>query len=161
MPQSGSPLLDLYLSYDQWKEEHDALHLRLRELCNLMRWNPGNYDQPCWDSHFRKVHGMFVDFMKDWRNHLVKERKVIYPIARTAICGGKMGPSAVLEQEDAIAGQFYEAYLQGVEEGESPENCLSRLLQVLLIIAEHFRMEDETVVPAAERLMDEIEYIGS
>jgi hemerythrin-like domain-containing protein len=162
MPQQvTSPLFELYLRYDQWKEEHDDLHDRLRELCNLMRWNPGNFDYPFWGTHHRNVHDKFVAFMEDWQKHLAQEQEIIYPIARAAICGGRMGPAAVLEQEDAIAKQFYEAYLQAVEKVDSPEDCLSLLLQVLMIIAEHFRVEDETLVPAVERLMDEIEYIGS
>lgn len=161
MEKSETPLLELYMSYDQWKEEHEALHARLRELSNLMRWNPGNFDYPSWGPHLHKVHVKFVSFMEVWQNHLVKERKIMYPIARFAICGGRMGPVAVLEQEAAIAGNFYDAYLQAMEQEEPPEECLSLLHQVLMIIAEHFRVEDEMLVPAAERLMDEIEYSGS
>ncbi|MFB9278610.1 hemerythrin domain-containing protein [Cohnella cellulosilytica] len=162
MPHTvNSPLYDLYMRYDQWKEEHDALYDRLLELCRLMRWNPGNFDYPFWGAHHRGVHEKFVAFMTDWKAHLSKEKQVIYPIAKSAICGGRMGPAAVLEQEDAIACQFYDAYMAAVGSGESPEECLSRLLQVLMIVAEHFRVENETVVPAAERLLEEIEYIGS
>jgi hemerythrin-like domain-containing protein len=162
MPHAvNSPLYALYMRYDQWKEEHDALYGRLLELCKLMRWNPGNFDYPFWGTHHRNVHEKFIPFMNDWQAHLAREKEIIYPIAKSAICGGRMGPAAVLEQEDAIAGQFYEAYLAAVKAEESPEDCLSRLLQVLMIIAEHFRVENETVVPAAERLLEEIEYIGS
>ncbi len=162
MPQAvNSPLYELYMRYEQWKEGHDALYDRLLELCRLMRWNPGNFDYPFWEIHHRGVHEKFVAFMDDWQKHLSKEKQIIYPFAKTAICGGKIGPAAVLEQEDAISRQFYEAYLTAVAGGESPEDCLSRLLQVLMIITEHFRVENETIVPAAERLMDSIEYIGS
>ncbi|MCD9020686.1 hemerythrin domain-containing protein [Cohnella silvisoli] len=161
MTQQNSPLLELYLTYDQWKEEHDTLHGRLLELCRLMKWNPGNYVYPDWSTHHRKVRESFLPFMRDWQQHLAKERKMIYPIAKSAICGGPMGPVAVLEQDGRIVDQFYEAYLQATEEGASPEDALCRLLQVLMIIAEHFRVEDEIVVPATERLMDEIEYSGS
>jgi len=156
--QARPPLVDLYLGYDQWKEQRDELRRRLQELCKLMRWNPGNFDYPYWGSHHRTVHDKFIAFMVDWQENLERNRRVLYPIAKTALCGGRMIPAAALEQEDAIAGHFYEAYLQAVNDGESPEDCLSRLHQVLLIISEHFRTEDETLVPAAERLMDEIEY---
>ncbi|XID94753.1 hemerythrin domain-containing protein [Paenibacillaceae bacterium WGS1546] len=159
--REASTLLELYMGYDRWKEEHDALQERLRELCNLMRWNPGNFDFPYWGTHHRAVHEKFVAFMADWQSHVAHERRILYPIAKSAICGGRMGPVAVLEQEDLIAEQFFNDYMQAVENEEGPEECLSRLLQVLMIIAEHFRTENETLVPAAERLMEEIEYIGS
>lgn len=161
MTHSGSPLLDLYLSYDQWKDEHDALRDKLKQLCVKMRWNPGNFDYPYWGTHLRQVHDDFMPFMAEWRTHLATERKIVYPIAKNAGCGGRMGQATVLEQEDRIAMQFYESYLESLANGEPAAESLSRLLQVLFIISERFRVEDETIVPAAERLMDEIEYIRS
>jgi hemerythrin-like domain-containing protein len=161
MQQSNSLLLELYLTYDQWKEEHDALHARLLELCRFMRWNPDNYEYTDWESHHRKVRNLFIPFMQDWRRHLDRERKTIYPVAKNFTCGGGMGPIAVLEQDDQIATQYYEAYIQAEEEGTPPEDALSRLLQVLMVIADHFRVEDESVVPLTEKLMEEIAYSGS
>jgi hemerythrin-like domain-containing protein len=155
MERSESPLLGLYLSYDEWKEEHNALHARLLELCRLMKWKPGNREHPDWASQHRKVKEEFIPFMQDWQRHLSRERDTIYPMAKSVICGGKMGPVAVLEQDGRIAEQFYDGYLQAVKEGASSEDTLYRLLQVLMIIAEHFRVEDETVVPAADRLMQD------
>lgn len=161
MTHSGSPLLDLYLSYDQWKEEHDALRDKLNKLCVKMRWNPGNFDYPYWGTHLRQVHEDFMPFMEEWQTHLDKERTIVYPIAKYSGKGGRMGQVSVLEQDDRIALQFYESYLLSLESGEPAEESLTRLLQTLIIISEHFRVEDETIVPAAERLMEEIEYIGS
>jgi len=156
--ETRPPLVNLYLGYDQWKERHDELRGKLGELQALMRWNPGNFDYPFWGAHHRAVHGPFVAFMADWTKLAEQNRSVIYPIARTALGGGKMGLAAALEQEEAIVNQFYESYLRAVNEGEPPEDCLSRLLQVLLILSERLRTEEETVVPTAERLLDEIEY---
>jgi hemerythrin-like domain-containing protein len=161
MPHTDPPLLDLYLTYDQWKEEHDALHERLLELCRYMKWNPGNYDYSDWDAHHRKVRDQFIPFMKDWQRHLAKERETVYPVAKSVICGGRMGPVAVLEQDVKIANQFYDGYLDAVRENAPAEDVLQRLLQVLMVIAEHFRVEDETILPLTERLMLEIEYGGS
>ncbi|KIL36103.1 hypothetical protein SD71_08920 [Cohnella kolymensis] len=158
MDNSNSALLDLYLTYDQWKEEHEALYARLLELCRLMKWNPSNYEYPDWDAHHRKVRNSFIPFMLDWQRHLSKERRTIYPIAKSLTCGGRIGPVAALEQDDRIAAQFYEEYQKVTKDGTSPEDALSRLLQVLMIIAEHFRVEDETVVPATDRLMEQLEY---
>ncbi|MCC3375958.1 hemerythrin domain-containing protein [Cohnella sp. REN36] len=161
MRPTDPPLLTWYLSHDQWREEHEALHDRLLELCRMMKWNPANYDYPDWETHHQAVREKFIPFMRDWRNHLSMERKTLYPVTKTAICGGRIGPVSVLEQDERIAGQFYEAYLEAAEGEASPEDALSRLLQVLMIVAEHFRVEEEVVVPAAERLMEEIEYSGS
>jgi hemerythrin-like domain-containing protein len=159
MEHPESPLLELYLTYDEWKEEHDALQARLLDMCRLMKWNPGNYEHADWEAHHRKVKDYwFIPFMQDWQVHLAKERRTIYPIAKSVICGGKMGPAAVLEQDGRIAEVFYDEYIQAVREGASPEDALDRLLQVLMIIAEHFRVEDEMVVPVTEKLMKEIEY---
>ncbi|WP_169306716.1 hemerythrin domain-containing protein [Cohnella pontilimi] len=159
MERKDSPLLELYLNYDEWKEEHDALQSRLLELCRLMKWNPGNYEHANWEAHHRKVKDLwFLPFMRDWKRHLAKERNAIYPIAQSAICGGKMGPAAVLEQDGRIAETFFQEYLDAVKSGAPPEEALALLLQVLMIVAEHFRVEDESVVPVTEKLMEEIEY---
>ncbi|MBB6671758.1 hemerythrin domain-containing protein [Cohnella nanjingensis] len=161
MRPSNPPLLEWYLSHDQWREEHEALRDRLLELCRMMKWNPANYDYPDWEAHHLAVREKFIPFMRDWLRHLAMERRTVYPVARTAICGGRIGPVSVLEQDERIAGQFYDAYLQAAGRDASPEDALSHLLQVLIIVAEHFRVEEELVMPAAERLMEEIEYSGS
>jgi hypothetical protein len=155
------PLLDLYFAYDGWKEEHDALHARLLELCRYMRWNPSNYDMADWGAHHRKVRNLFVPFMQDWRRHVQREKQTIYPLAKSAGGGGRMGAVTALEQDDLIAEPYYRAYEKAVADGASPEDALSLLLQVLVIVAEHFRVENEIVVPFTEKLMDEIAYIGS
>ena len=158
---SRLPLLELYLTYDQWKDEHDSLHARLMELCRCVRWNPNNYDFPNWDTHHRLVRAAFIPFMQEWQTHVQRERLTIYPFAESAICGSRMGPVSVLEEEDRIVEQFYEDYLRTSEEGASPEDSLTRLMQILLIVAEHFRVEDETILPITERLMEELAYSGS
>lgn len=161
MQASESPILELYLMYDQWKEEHDALHARLLDLCKYMRWNPTNYELDDWDQHHRKVKALFEPFMRDWQMHLAREIKTIYPFARSATGAGRMGPVSVLEQDGRIAEQFYREYRKAVDDGKPPEDALYRLLQVLMIVAEHFRVEDEIVVPLTEKWMDEIAYSGS
>lgn len=157
MRQENAPLLELYLTYDQWKEEHDGLHARLTELCRHMRWNPNNYDYSDWDSHHRLVRAAFIPFMEDWQRHVQRERTTIYPFAKPAI---RIGPVSVLEEERFVK-SFYEDYLRSCEDGAEPEDSLSRLMQVLLIVAEHFRIEDETILPVTEKLMEEIAYSGS
>ncbi|RKP52973.1 hemerythrin domain-containing protein [Cohnella endophytica] len=154
-------LLESYRSYDQWKNEHDDLYVRLLELCRLMKWNPTNYDYSDWETHHRTVRGIFVPFMREWQVHLEKERKALYPIVEAAICGGPIGPASVLEQDGRIVGQFQEQYEKAVGEGVEPEEALRLMLQVLTVVAEHFRLEDENVVPATERFMEQIEYSGS
>jgi hemerythrin-like domain-containing protein len=161
MSLSESPLFDLFLTFDQWKDEHDALHARLLEICRFMKWNPSNYEYNDWDAHHRKVREQFLPFIHDWQDHLAKERAMVYPVAKNAICGGRMGPVAVLEQDVRIAAQFFESYQEAVTEGVPVEDALCRLLQVLMVIVEHFRLENETVLPAAERMLDEIDYYGS
>jgi hemerythrin-like domain-containing protein len=154
MPHTDPPLLDLYFTYDQWKEEYDALHERLLELCRYMKWNPTNYDYHDWDAHHRMVRDKFIPFMTDWRQHLARERQMIYPVAESVICGGRMGPIAVLEQDVKIADQYFEGYFEAIRDGAPAEDALDRLLQVLIIVAEHFRIEDETILPVTERLMN-------
>lgn len=163
MQQLKSPLLELYLTYDQWKEEHDALHTRMLELCRFMRWNPANYEYNEWESHYRKVQSLFIPFMEDWKRHLEREKQTIYPVIKVFTCGGGIGPIAVLEQDDQIANQYYKAYVKAEAEGEGmpPEEALSNLLQVLMVVANHFRVEDEWIVPLTEQWMEEIEYSGS
>lgn len=160
LERTNFPLLDLYLSYDQWKEEHQALSIRLRELCMLVSWHPGNYDFTAWDDHHREVRKLFITFMQDWQKHLYCEQQTIFPLARSAICGGAIGPVAVLEQDGSIAIQFYESYLQATADGAASEEALRLLQQVLMIINEHFRVEDENIVPVTDRLMEEIDYSG-
>lgn len=161
MPNSNNRLLELYLTYDQWKEEHDALHERLLELCRFMKWNPTNYEFHDWDDHHRKVSAKFVPFMKDWSAHLAKERQMVYPVADSFLTSGPIGPVAALEQDVNIALYYYDSYKEALEAGASAEDALYRLLQVVIIVAEHFRVEDETILPATERLMEQIEYGGS
>lgn len=160
MERTNSPLLDLYLTYDQWKEEHQALSVRLKELCMLVNWHPGNYHYIGWDSHHREVRELFLTFMQDWQQHLNGEQQTIFPLAKSAICGGRIGPVAVLEQDGCIALQFYESYLQATADGAAAEDALHLLQQVLMIITEHFRVEDETIIPVTDRLMEEIDYNG-
>jgi hypothetical protein len=74
MSDPETSLLELYLTYDQWKEEHEAMHARLLELCRFMRWNPTNYEHNDWESHHLKVRELFIPFMKDWQRHLNRER---------------------------------------------------------------------------------------
>lgn len=74
MDRTESTLLDLYLTYDQWKEEHEALYARLLELCRLMKWNPSSYEQSDWEVYHCKVRKAFIPFMQDWQRHLNKER---------------------------------------------------------------------------------------
>lgn len=161
MQRPESNLWELYVTYDEWKEEHDSLHERLLDLCRLMKWNPHNYDQPDWTAHHLEARRLLVPFMHAWRRHLDRERGTIFPIARTLVPGGSMGPIGVLEHDSRIADQYYDAYLRAVEEGASPEESLSHLLQVLMIVHEHFRIEEDTIIPATEQLMREIEYSGS
>jgi len=161
MRSSEMPLLEFYRTYDQWKEEHDDLHARLIELCRFLTEKPAPDEHTDWDARHRLVRDTFLPFMEDWLRHLSRERATIYPFAQRATCGGAIGPIPVLEQDQRIVDQFYESYLIAAYRGESAEELLSRLLQVLMVIAEHFRVEDETVLPATEKLMDEIEYSGS
>ncbi|WP_123040372.1 hypothetical protein [Cohnella candidum] len=155
------PLLDLVLTYDQWKEEHDSLHRRLLDLCRFMKWNPVRDEMEDWEDHHQEVRKAFIPFMLDWQRHLSREVRTIYPFAKSATCAGRIGPVGVLEQDGTIAAQYYETYLKAVEAGAPAEEALPHLLQVLMIVAEHFRIEDETVVPATEQLMNEIAYSGS
>ena len=161
MQRPESNLWELYVTYDEWKEEHDALQDPLLHLCRLMKWNPSNYDQQDWTAHHQEARRLLVPFMKAWQRHLDRERGTIFPFARTLVPGGRMGPIGVLEHDSRIADQYYDAYLRVVEEGASPEESLSHLLQVLMIVHEHFRIEEDTIIPATEQLMREIEYSGS
>jgi hypothetical protein len=81
-------------------------------------------------------------------------------LAKSAICGGRIGPASVLEQDSSIAIQFYESYLQATADGAASEEALRLLQQVLMIITEHFRVEDENILPITDRLMEEIDYNG-
>jgi len=159
--QPESKLWQMVIAYDQWKEEHAQLYERLLELCRFMRWNPGNYEYHDWSAHHQLVREKFLPFMAAWQRHLLIEQSMIYPLTRSKLGGGRIGTAGVLEEDSRIASQYYDAYVKAVEDGVSPEEALSHLLQVLIIVAEHFRIEDETLVPAAEQLMDEIEYSGS
>ncbi|WP_276358003.1 hemerythrin domain-containing protein [Cohnella caldifontis] len=154
-------VLEMYLSYDQWKEEHDALQERLLELCRYMRRHPDRDDPVDAEIELRSAMQRFEPFMRDWLTHLQRERDTVYPFAKSLTGGGSIGPISVLEQDGRIAERFYREYRQSLEVGERAGEVLSRMLQVLVIAAEHFRIENEVVLPATEKWMDEVAYSGA
>lgn len=154
-------LLDFYGGYDRWKEEHDSLQERLLDLCRYMRANPDRSRPNGWSEVHNEVRDLFLAFMKDWRRYVRLEKKIIYPVAALAGGSGEGITLSVLMQDDKLVADFFEAYLAACREGVSDEEALSRLFQSLMIIAEHFRIEDESVLPRTERIMDEIAYNGS
>lgn len=149
------PLLELYNSYDQWKDEHDALKANLLELCRLLTWNPTNFDYADWDGFHRQIRSQFVTFFKDWELHQERERRMIHPVAKPC-AGGQWLPVAVLEKERRLAEQFFLAYLE--KAGTTAEEALISMQQVLMLLTEHFRVEEESVIPATEKLLEQIEY---
>ena len=161
MRKNENRLLGLYHHYAQWKEEHRALYARLLELRRLTRWNPSNYDHSDWESHHLMAREAFIPFMMDWQRHLDHEQQKVYPLVMSISTDGGMNPIRVLVQDGRIAEQFFESYMKAVREGASAEEALAHLAQVLSIVAEHFRIEEETIVPAAEQLMNDLEYSGS
>ncbi|MFC5406144.1 hypothetical protein [Cohnella soli] len=156
-----APLLELYLTYDQWKEKHDSLYARLMELCRCMRWNPSNYECANWESHHRLVRATFIPFMEEWKKYVQQEKLTIYPFAKASIRGDESSPVTPLEEDDRLVTLFYEHYVRAYEEGATPEDSLARVMQVLLIVTEHFRIEDETILPITEKLMEDLAYSGS
>ncbi|MFD1953445.1 hemerythrin domain-containing protein [Paenibacillus thailandensis] len=161
LTQTKTTLLDFYDSYDQWKEEREALQERLRGLCRYMRLKPDRDKPNAWSELHLELREQFLAFMKDWQRYIRLERSVIYPVAARQGGTGQNGAASVLKEDDRLAAEFYEAYLSGCREGATDEEALDRMFQSLMIIAEHLRIEDETVVPQTERLMDEIAYNGS
>ncbi|WEK54875.1 MAG: hypothetical protein P0Y55_01995 [Candidatus Cohnella colombiensis] len=159
---SAPPLLELYNGYDRWKDEYLSLRIRHRELCRLLKWNPNNFDYPDWDGFHSSIQQRFLDFFRDWEQHQQQEQRFIYPIAKSST-GGTSLPVSVLEQESGLTQQFYEAYKEkaGLLESNSnllAEEALISMLQVLLLLSEHFRVEDEFVIPIIETLLEQLEY---
>lgn len=160
--QSLEPkVLKLVNTFDRWKEEHELLHERLLELCRYMRWNPGNYEYHDWSAHHRLVREKFLPFMEAWQRHLHTERMTIYPLARSIPPERLVGIVDGPEQHCRFVARAYESYANAVAEGASPEEALSLLLEVLVLVADRFRVEEEKLLPAAEQLLVEIEYNGS
>lgn len=163
MNMAGAPpLLELYYSYDQWTEERAVLQERHRELSQLLKWNPNNFDYPDWEGFHRQIQQQFVDFFRDWDRHQECEQRMIVPIAHSC-AGGYWLPVQLLEKESLLARQFYQNYeenagLAGSGPKQPAEQSLIMMLQVLMLLSEHFRTEEETVIPAIESLLEQVDY---
>lgn len=157
------PLLECYRTFDQIKEEHDALKKRLRELSQTIKWNPAGFEYVNCAATLRQTEETFRQFMDDLNRYLAREERVLFPVAMP-YTGGAMGPVKVLEQDYILARQFYETFLEKNEryaatgDPKDAEEAISCLLQVLMIVSEHFRVEEDAVFPTAESLMEDIEY---
>ncbi|MFC5700309.1 hemerythrin domain-containing protein [Cohnella faecalis] len=159
MPHSNPPMLELYREYDQWKAEHEELQVEVRLLCAYVQRKRSSFDYERWERQHEELDERFRAFMSNWHRLLNKERRAIYPIAKP-LTGGRAGPIAVLEQDGQIADLYYAEYVKLSAEGALTDETLTCLHQCLLIVSEHFRIENEVLLPVTEMLMDHIE-LGS
>src|SRR5262245_36541396 len=94
-------MLDFYSEYDQWRERHDGLQLRLSALCGyLQKLQKSVNADDC-----QKMHGElkepFLSFMQDWQGYIRQEREMIFPIAAPA-SGDSFNPALFLRQDEQL-----------------------------------------------------------
>lgn len=158
-------LLECLNTFDQVKEEHAALKTRLNDLLQMIQWDSNGSAYVECKATLDLAKDKFVAFMEDLERYLAREERTLFPVARPHT-GGAMGPVNVLVQDHVLAREFYEAFLDkndryaATGEYKDAEEALSYLMQMLMIVSEHFRVEEDVVFPTTERLMEDIEHNG-
>jgi len=158
-------LLECVNTFEQVKEQHAALKARLDDLLQTIEWDPNGSAYVECSAALDLAKDKFIAFMEDVERYLAREERSLFPVARPQT-GGAMGPVNVLVQDHVLAKEFFGEFLEKnrryelTGEYKDAEEALTYLMQLLMIVSEHLRVEEDVLFPTTERLMEDIEHNG-
>ncbi|MDF2651912.1 MAG: hypothetical protein K0Q73_7717 [Paenibacillus sp.] len=147
--------------YELWIEDHNKWKEKVHGFDTKLKNNPIDFQSDDWSDALRGLKQESLVLMKELDRYLEEEERSIFPAAKLYTCG-KIGPVSALEQDHLLAKHFYEMFLEQASSAAAyldrgaAEDALSCLKQVLMIVSEHFRIEEQTVFPSKERIMAEL-----
>lgn len=155
----GHPLYEFNAAVQRLQEEHILLEEALTEVYGMAKAVGLAGDSVDWVTVLRDLKGKAAAFQKDLDAHAKWEAETMFPMA--AWYFGEepnlLEQFTQMDQEHAIAGQFIDAYVTGVERITEPvrwqeaKELASYLLQAHAALKHHFRQEEEMIEALADR----------
>lgn len=146
------PRYDWRESVQSLKEEHETL---LKELQALHRMAKKVGELPVIDTvTLQQLRAKAFAFQTELDLHAKWEEETLFPMI-TAFNGEALDQFTLIEQEHLLAEQFVQAFVDAVERAPvrkyEAREMASYLNQALLVLQEHFRMEEIMVGELVDR----------
>lgn len=117
---------------------------------------------------FEQLRNRAMDFLTNLDRHFEWEKKELLPMLG-GYAGQEEGPTLkptiwAVAQDYSLAKQYLDEFLKVCiqsQEGFNQEEAISCLLQGCLALFEHFRLEQEVVLPLADQMLTDIDYLFS
>lgn len=151
---------------EQLREEHLELKKKMAGFYDVAKTAGRDETVADWSGTLRELRLNIEAFMADMDSHSLWEDQVLFPMVQE-YTGKDMGPVAVMEHEHELAKMNVQRFLDQTESlpetvgAEEAKEAASYLLQVYVILNDHFKKEEEVLFPLAEQMLTDIEQFFS
>lgn len=160
------PVTELGELFEQLTVEHEQLKKQLQTLYIRARAVGANHRVHNWHAALTSLRKEVDRFLKSLDEHSEWEEEIIFPL----VClhsGKSISIFYVIEQEHEIAKQYIEDFLAEMDIVQDhigsvqAHELAACLLQALYILNEHFRKEEELIIPFTEKMLVDMEQFFS
>lgn len=151
---------------EQLREEHAVLKEKMAGFYGIAKTVGRDPAVTDWGGTLRSLRVQIEAFMGEMELHSAWEDHILFPMVQE-YTGKDMGPVAVMEHEHELAKQNVQRFLDIIGGlpasvgSEEAKEAASYLLQVYVILMDHFKKEEEVLFPLAEQMLTDIEQFFS